>query len=859
MRSPVAERKLIHWAVGYLAVAWILLEASGEVSAILGWPDWVQRAVFILLLFGLPAVVVVAWFHGEKGRQRVTRLEIGILAGLAVVASVSAYAFASAPPVRAGPSPAPGPTLPLGAFDTTRHVALPFRYTGDIDTDLAEEIVLHDALARWRGITLVEPLRVPAAMATARAHRHPSQDGADAIDRDVALSLGAGRYLTGAVVRLGTAIRLHVALHDVRAAEPLADTVILIRDAAALEPALADAAHALLFRAAGVAPGPAPTHGTRSFPAAVAYRQGVEAMERWALADAETRFAEAARIDPDYAAAHLWRAQVRVWADTRADEVLAFAERAAAAPAGALTDRERLLAAALLAMGRGQYPEACEAYESLRRLDDRDFAAWFGLAECRATDPVVVADSTSPSGWAFRGSYHRALLAYERAFELLPVTFRGFGTPTHELAARRLFITTRELRTGWRPPTDSMFHGLPSFQADTIAFVPYPARDFYAGVAGARDPTHWAAVQRQQAMFTRAAELWASAFPQSVEALEAKKHALESSGDPQALAVARELRALARDPVRIRRQALDEVLLSVRFAVPDNVAELQRALLLADSLVGTGAPSGGGEARRAAAVAALTGRADRAAQLAALSVPVGGLGVTIPAQVAALSHALLTYAAIGAPADSIAAFEDRLDAAIRNAVPPSDQDRVRSRLLDRAAVLAFSTRPLRRTQALARRSDYRLLRAIAAFSRDDLATAASTLDSIWGARGQLRPSDLPIDAVFAEAWLAAGLGNPSDAAAALDSTLLSLRWNEPDVLDLVGAATLGRAMALRAELAHASGDRVAAARWARALVTLWSNADDSLQPVVRRMRALISEPGPGADLTPHPEGGRSPW
>jgi hypothetical protein len=49
---------------------------------------------------------------------------------------------------------------------------------------------------------------------------------------------------------------------------------------------------------------------------------------------------------------------------------------------------------------------------------------------------------------------------------------------------------------------------------------------------------------------------------------------------------------------------------------------------------------------------------------------------------------------------------------------------------------------------------------------------------------------------------------------------------------------LVRAMALRADLAAASGDHAAAARWAQAVTILWSDADQFLQPTVRRMREL---------------------
>jgi hypothetical protein len=47
-------------------------------------------------------------------------------------------------------------------------------------------------------------------------------------------------------------------------------------------------------------------------------------------------------------------------------------------------------------------------------------------------------------------------------------------------------------------------------------------------------------------------------------------------------------------------------------------------------------------------------------------------------------------------------------------------------------------------------------------------------------------------------------------------------------------------MALRAELAATRGDRAVARRWADAVIALWGDADQGLQPLVGRIRALGS-------------------
>lgn len=82
MRSPIArlkDRKIVQWALGYLTVAWVLLQVLGEVQEPWDLPRWVMRAAQIVLLHGLLITVVLAWYHGKPGKQRVTASEIGIL------------------------------------------------------------------------------------------------------------------------------------------------------------------------------------------------------------------------------------------------------------------------------------------------------------------------------------------------------------------------------------------------------------------------------------------------------------------------------------------------------------------------------------------------------------------------------------------------------------------------------------------------------------------------------------------------------------------------------------------------------------------------------------------------------------
>lgn len=76
------ERKLVRWALAYIAGAWVVYEVASTVAGDWGVSPWLLRGLSLLLVSGLIAVLVLAWYHGEKGRQAVTLPEFMILAAL---------------------------------------------------------------------------------------------------------------------------------------------------------------------------------------------------------------------------------------------------------------------------------------------------------------------------------------------------------------------------------------------------------------------------------------------------------------------------------------------------------------------------------------------------------------------------------------------------------------------------------------------------------------------------------------------------------------------------------------------------------------------------------------------------------
>jgi hypothetical protein len=72
------RRKVLQWGIAYAAGAWGLLQGLGYVATTFQWPSLLQPLVALGLLIGLPIVLVLAWYHGDKGQQRVTATELAI-------------------------------------------------------------------------------------------------------------------------------------------------------------------------------------------------------------------------------------------------------------------------------------------------------------------------------------------------------------------------------------------------------------------------------------------------------------------------------------------------------------------------------------------------------------------------------------------------------------------------------------------------------------------------------------------------------------------------------------------------------------------------------------------------------------
>src|SRR6476659_11152229 len=91
------ERKLVQWTLAYAAAAFALLQGVDIVAQRFGWPESIERGLIVALAVGLLVTIVLAWYHGDRGAQRVTGTELLILALLLAFGGGLLWRIAGAP------------------------------------------------------------------------------------------------------------------------------------------------------------------------------------------------------------------------------------------------------------------------------------------------------------------------------------------------------------------------------------------------------------------------------------------------------------------------------------------------------------------------------------------------------------------------------------------------------------------------------------------------------------------------------------------------------------------------------------------------------------------------------------------
>ena len=210
--SRLKQRKLVQWALAYVAASFALIQVLDVVAQRFAWPDQLERVLILALAVGFFAVIVLAWYHGERGAQRVSSTEIVILALLLAIGGGLLWRFERTTSATSSPDAAqrnPGITT----RDASAHAieipaksvaVLPLNNeSGEKDQQyfsdgLSEDLI--NALSQFAGLKVI-------SRNSSFQFRDSKQPSA-AIGR----ALGVAHLLEGSVQKLGNEVRISAEL-----------------------------------------------------------------------------------------------------------------------------------------------------------------------------------------------------------------------------------------------------------------------------------------------------------------------------------------------------------------------------------------------------------------------------------------------------------------------------------------------------------------------------------------------------------------------------------------------------------------------------------------------------------------------
>jgi hypothetical protein len=122
--TRLRRRKVVQWGLVYVAAAWGFLQGLEYVSEAFHWPEQLRQIALLVLLIGLPIALVLAYYHGDRGQQRMSTPEFAILTLLLLLGGGAFWYYQRTSETLTATS---SPTSTTAAFATDASIAvLPF-------------------------------------------------------------------------------------------------------------------------------------------------------------------------------------------------------------------------------------------------------------------------------------------------------------------------------------------------------------------------------------------------------------------------------------------------------------------------------------------------------------------------------------------------------------------------------------------------------------------------------------------------------------------------------------------------------------------------------------------------------------
>ena len=85
--KDLKERRIIQMVLAYVAVGWVMLDGADQLVGRGVLPELFYRVALVIYLGGIPAALIIGWYHGERGHQKVTGIELALLGMIFLITS----------------------------------------------------------------------------------------------------------------------------------------------------------------------------------------------------------------------------------------------------------------------------------------------------------------------------------------------------------------------------------------------------------------------------------------------------------------------------------------------------------------------------------------------------------------------------------------------------------------------------------------------------------------------------------------------------------------------------------------------------------------------------------------------------
>ena len=303
--SRLRRRKVVQWGIAYAAGAWGLLQVLQFLADTYEWPSQVLRLVTLAFAVGLPIVVTLAWFHGDRGHQGATRAELVILTLLLLLGAGALWLYGQrSHPIPPTVTAARSADTPAAAEERPSIAVLPFENRSDQEKDTFFVDGIHDDI-------LTQLTKIGAMKVIARTSVEQFRD-TKLSTKEIGEKLGVTRVLEGSVQRAGDRVRVTAQLIDATSdahlwaesydRELTAANIFAIQSEVATS--IASALETTLTAAEKARVNIVPTRNLAAWEAFQLGRQRMARRTADTLADAEQFFQRAIDLDPRFALAY---------------------------------------------------------------------------------------------------------------------------------------------------------------------------------------------------------------------------------------------------------------------------------------------------------------------------------------------------------------------------------------------------------------------------------------------------------------------------------------------------------------------------------------------------------------------------